>query len=91
MAASNSSGGAGQLPKDSEAMTSTFKVNTNIPRRQLTLIAITVLLNVLLWTSLVCIVTTVYQIGVRPDDTTNIPSEVLTLTSVSASLLVLGA
>jgi hypothetical protein len=84
MAASHSSDGAGQLSKEPETTTSTFKIYTKLPRRQLTLIAITVLLNVLLWTSLICLVTTVHQIAVRPDDTTNIPSEVLTLTSVSA-------
>lgn len=87
MAGSYSSGGEGsQRPSKSEALTTiTIKINTKIPRRQLTLVAITVLLNVLLWSSLICLITTVFQIASEPDDTTNIPSEVFTLTSVCIS------
>ncbi|KAF2685088.1 hypothetical protein K458DRAFT_20116 [Lentithecium fluviatile CBS 122367] len=87
MAGSDSSSGeASQLPKEPDAATATIKINTKLPRRQLTLIAITVLLNVLLWSSLICLITTVYQIASRPGDTTNIPSEVLTLTSALATV-----
>lgn len=85
-----SSSGASQLPNKSEATTITIKINTKLPRRQLTLIAITFLLNVLLWSSLICFITSLYQIASDPDDSTNIPSEVLTLTSVSRLTLALA-
>lgn len=92
MAGSDSSGGgASQLPKSeaskSEGTVFTFKISTKLPRRQLTLISITVCLNVLLWSSLFVLVTTIYLIASDPDDKTNIPTEVLTLTSVCAICL----
>jgi hypothetical protein len=74
-----SSAGASQLPK-SEAVTNTIK--KKLPRRQLTLISLLICLNVLLWTSIFATITSIYLIASDPDDTTNIPTEILTITSV---------
>lgn len=82
MAASDNSDGAGEPPTELEATARTLELTPRYPRRQVTLVAITVLLNVLLWSSLICLATTIYQIAARPDDTTNIPSAVLLITSV---------
>lgn len=79
-----SSRGASQLPK-SEATPIVIKINTKFSRRQWTLIAITVLLHVLLWSSVCTLITSLYLIAADPGDTTNIPSEVLTLASVSTT------
>lgn len=76
-----SSEGASQPPKF-EATIPSIRIPTKLPRRQLTLISITVCLNVLLWSSIFVLITSLYLIASDPDDTTNIPTEVLTLTSV---------
>jgi hypothetical protein len=82
MAGSDSSGGeAKQLPKP-ETTLLTIKIRTRIPRRQLTLVSITICLNTLLWTSVFVFITSLYLIASDPDDTTNTPTEVLTITSV---------
>ncbi|KAF2106608.1 hypothetical protein BDV96DRAFT_654610 [Lophiotrema nucula] len=80
-----SSGGASQLPK-SEATTTTIKLSKRIPRRQLTLVAITACLHVLLWSSIFTLVTTLYLIASDTSDATNVPTEVLTITSASVSI-----
>jgi hypothetical protein len=85
MAGSESSDGADQLPKKSEGRPTTIKIHTKRSRRQLTLIAITLLLNVLLWTSIICFIIAIYQFASDAKDTNSIPSKVLTLTSVSVS------
>ncbi|KAF2179882.1 hypothetical protein K469DRAFT_594590 [Zopfia rhizophila CBS 207.26] len=79
-----SSGGASRLPKREAPIA--FKFSRKLPRRQVTLIAITACLNVLLWSSLFTFITTLYLIAADPVDTTNIPTEVLTLTSSLASI-----
>jgi len=81
-----SSGGASQPPK-SEVNPIVIKINTKFTRRQWTLIGITSLLHTLLWGSLFTIFTSIYLIVADPGDTTNIPSEVLTLASVSVTSL----
>lgn len=83
MAGSTASSGTSQVPKEHETANAPSKTDSKRPRRQLTLIAITALLHLLLWSSIACIAITVYQIAARPDDTTNVPAEVLTLISVS--------
>jgi len=52
-------------------------------RRQLSLIVINASLNVLLWASVFCVMVAIYLIGADPGDNTNIPTVILTLTSVS--------
>ncbi|PSN74742.1 hypothetical protein BS50DRAFT_22922 [Corynespora cassiicola Philippines] len=81
----SSSGGASQLPK-SEAPNITFHPKPKIPRRKLTLIAITVLLNVLLWSSVICLSLSIYQFASNPSDTDSVASEVLTLVSALVSI-----
>ncbi|KAH7135122.1 hypothetical protein B0J11DRAFT_547156 [Dendryphion nanum] len=85
MAGSDSSSqGASQRPKFDNAPTA-IKFSKRLPRRQLTLIGITVCLNVLLWSSVFVVVTTVYLVVADPDDTTSIPTHVLSLSSALAS------
>ena len=78
----NSSSRAEQVADQSEKKSIAIIISIKIPRRKITLIIITVLLNVLHWSSIICLSTSIYQITANPDDTTSIPSEVLTLTSV---------
>ncbi|KAF2647537.1 hypothetical protein K491DRAFT_723361 [Lophiostoma macrostomum CBS 122681] len=86
MAGSDSSGGeAKQLPKP-ETTLLTIKIRTRVPRRQLTLVSITVCLNVLLWSSILVMVSSLYLIASDPDDTTNTPTEVLTILSSLVSI-----
>ncbi|KAF2267275.1 hypothetical protein CC78DRAFT_94716 [Lojkania enalia] len=83
MAASEASNGeASQLARS----VATIKISAKLPRRQLTLIAITCCLNALLWTSLFTLITSLYLIASDPSDATNIPSEALTLTSSLVSI-----
>jgi hypothetical protein len=70
-------------PGKVEKKTIAINISIKIPRRKVTLFIITLLLNVLHWSSIVCLITSIYQIATGSDDTTSIPSEVLTLTSVS--------
>jgi hypothetical protein len=67
--------------------TKTAEIVPGIPRRKVTLICITLLLNVLIWSAIICLVTSLYQIISDPRDTTNIAPVVLTLTSVCARSL----
>jgi hypothetical protein len=69
-------------PGKVEKKTIAINISIKIPRRKVTLIIITLLLNVLHWCSIICLFTSIFQIAINPDDTTSIPSEVLTLTSV---------
>ncbi|KAF1935609.1 hypothetical protein EJ02DRAFT_120007 [Clathrospora elynae] len=73
--------GVERLPK-----TVAINIKIKITRRQLTLIAITVLLNLLLWSSLICLATSIYQIVSDPKDMTNIAPVVLTSTSALATI-----
>ena len=59
-----------------------INISVKIPRRKAALITITLLLNVLHWSSIICLSTSIYHISSNPDDTTSIPVEVLTLISV---------
>jgi hypothetical protein len=87
--------GATQLPtrkvRKNDAIGVPRKFPRKFPRRKITLLAITFLLNVLHWGSLICLFTSVYQIASTPNDRTSIPSEVLSLTSVSYTVRLLSA
>ena len=80
-----SSGGASQLPPKPEI--TPIKINKQLPRRQLTLIAIVVLLHVLFWSSLTTFVSSLYLIAADTGDDTNTPSEILTIASVSTAIM----
>lgn len=82
MARSNSSAGGASDPPKSRAL-SKIKFVSNLPRRQVTLISITTLLNVLFWSSVADLIISIYLIAADADDPTNIPTEILTLVSVS--------
>jgi hypothetical protein len=56
---------------------------SKIPRRRLTLLSITILLNVLLWSSVLVLISSLYLIASDLNDSTNVPTELLTITSVS--------
>ncbi|KAH7413668.1 hypothetical protein DE146DRAFT_2515 [Phaeosphaeria sp. MPI-PUGE-AT-0046c] len=78
--------GAEQLPTATEKKQVNNTPPTRIPRRKLTLITITLLLNILHWSSFVCASTAIYQIASTPDDRTSLPSEILTLLSAFVTI-----
>ncbi|KAF2827135.1 hypothetical protein CC86DRAFT_406356 [Ophiobolus disseminans] len=87
MAGSDSnSSRAEQLREKIEKTSIAINISIKIPRRKVTLITITLLLNVLHWSSIICLTTSIYQIASNPDDSISVPSEVLTLTSGVATL-----
>ncbi|KAF2024378.1 hypothetical protein EK21DRAFT_104688 [Setomelanomma holmii] len=92
MAGSNSSsGGSTKLPSTkNEKKTGAINITVNIPRRKLTLVTITLLLNILHYSALACLFTTVWQISVAPKDATSLPSEILTLISIIATFFYTG-
>ncbi|KAH7071521.1 hypothetical protein BKA63DRAFT_74302 [Paraphoma chrysanthemicola] len=67
-----------------------IQITINTPRRKLTLITITILLNVLHLSALACLFTSVWQIILAPNDSTSLPSEILTLISVIATFFYTG-
>ncbi|KAH8731751.1 hypothetical protein GQ44DRAFT_603304 [Phaeosphaeriaceae sp. PMI808] len=79
--------GAELLGIQNERKSVAINITIKIPRRKLTLITITLLLNVLHWSSIVCIFIAIYQIASNPEDNTSRPSEILTLSSALATLL----
>lgn len=62
----------------------TVKIGAKVPQRQLSLLTLTILLNTLLWTSIICAIIALFQIASDSTDHTNILPGVLTLVSVSA-------
>ncbi|KAH7396196.1 hypothetical protein BKA66DRAFT_259519 [Pyrenochaeta sp. MPI-SDFR-AT-0127] len=87
MAGSNSSSsGAGNPCSKIEPKSIAINISIKIPRRKLTLITITLLLNILLWSSLVCLATSFYQVASDPKDMTNIALVVLTSTSALVTI-----
>jgi hypothetical protein len=78
--------GAAQPPKTKGRKNDAIDIRVKIPRRKITLIAITFLLNVLHWGSLLCLFASIYQMASTPDDKTSIPAEILTLTTVSCAV-----
>ncbi|RII21877.1 hypothetical protein CUC08_Gglean001046 [Alternaria sp. MG1] len=85
MAASHYSHSDAEQPLTSSE-TKTVKTSLRIPRRKVTLICITLLLNVLLWSAIICLVTSLYQIISDPQDITNVAPVVLTLTSALTTI-----
>ncbi|CAI6299003.1 unnamed protein product [Periconia digitata] len=86
MAGSDHSSEATQLPEKPEGEVIVTKTYTKLPRRQWTLIAVTALLHVLLWSSSMSLGVTIFQLVSDPNDTTNLASQTLTLTSSIATL-----
>ncbi|KAI8933064.1 hypothetical protein NX059_009709 [Plenodomus lindquistii] len=87
MAGSDSGGGSADVPYPSvEDQPTVIDPNTRFPRRLLTLVTITALLNALLWSSIVCLASSIYQVASDPSDVTNIAPVVLTLTSALVSI-----
>ncbi|KAL6702623.1 hypothetical protein ACN47E_001292 [Coniothyrium glycines] len=82
---SRSSSGASDIKKI-EIKTAIVNIDVKIPRRKLTLISITLLLNVLFWSSIFCVIASIFQAVADPNDTTNIAPVVLTLTSAFATI-----
>jgi hypothetical protein len=74
---------AGQQRAKKDLKNDTIRINIKIPRRKVTLITITLLLNILHWSSIICLFASIYQFTSSPHDATSIPSETMTLTSVS--------
>ncbi|OAL46887.1 hypothetical protein IQ07DRAFT_614102 [Pyrenochaeta sp. DS3sAY3a] len=81
-----SSSGADLPPSKFEIKTIAINISIKIPRRKFTLITITFLLNVLLWSALICLITSIYQIASDPKDSNNIAPVVLTSTSAIVTL-----
>lgn len=65
-----------------------FKVSAPVPHQQLSLLAITVVLNTLLWTSILCCGIGIYQIASDSDDASNILPGVLILISVGVAFVI---
>jgi hypothetical protein len=86
MARSDSGSSEAKQPLNKlEPKTNAIDITIKIPRRKLNLVTITFLLNVLLWSSLICLITSIYQLASDPKDTTNITPVVLTSISVSTA------
>jgi hypothetical protein len=86
MAGSDTSSSEAKQPLNKiESKTNAIDISIKIPRRKLNLVTITILLNVLLWSSLICLIASIHQIVSDPGDATNVAPVVLTSTSVSKS------
>jgi hypothetical protein len=84
MAGSDTSSSEAKQPLNTlESKINAIDISIKTSRRKLNLVAITILLNVLLWSSLVCLIASIYQIASDPRDATNVAPVVLTSTSVS--------
>jgi hypothetical protein len=91
MAGSDSDGSEAKQPLNKlEPKTNAIDITIMVPRRKLNLVTITFLLNVLLWSSLLCLITSVYQVAADPKNTTNIAPVVLTSTSVNTLVSLIG-
>lgn len=74
-----------QEPTETEPKLVAFKISTPAPHRQLSLLTIAVILNTLLWSSVVCVVIALFQMASDSKDHSNILPGVLTLVSVSCT------
>lgn len=68
-----------------EAKLVAFQISAPAPRRPLSLLTITLILNVLLWTSALCSAIALFQVASDSHDGSNILPGVLTLVSVSST------
>ncbi|KAF1848092.1 uncharacterized protein K460DRAFT_384303 [Cucurbitaria berberidis CBS 394.84] len=78
--------GAEHPPGKFEIKTIAINISIKVPRRKFTLITISFLLNVLLWSSLICLGISIYQVASDPKDTNNIAPVVLTSTSALVTI-----
>jgi len=83
--AGSDSGSSGADPPSSRSQDrpTIFDDNTRLSRRLFTLVTITILLNTLLWSSVLCLGSSIYQVASDSHDVTNIAPVVLTSISVS--------
>lgn len=72
-------------PPATELESVAVKIKNPAPQRQLSLLAITIILNILLWSSVLCAIIALFQIASDSTDHSNILPGVLTLVSVSYS------
>lgn len=63
-----------------------FKISTPAPHRQLSLLTITIILNVLLWSSIICAIIALFQMASDSQDHSNILPGVLTLVSAIVTI-----
>lgn len=66
-----------------EAKLVAFKISGPAPHRQFSLLTITIILNVLLWSSVLCSIIALFQIASDSVDHSNVVPGVMTLVSVS--------
>lgn len=74
-----------EQPAETEPKLVAFKISAPAPHRQFSLLAITIILNTLLWSAVVCAVIALFQIASDSTDHSNILPGVLTLVSVSST------
>lgn len=77
-------------PLPTEAKLVALKIKNPPPQRQLSLLAISIILNTLLWSSVVCAIVALFQLASDSTDHTNILPGVLTLVSVSNIVILKG-
>ena len=75
-----------QEPVAAEPKLVAFTISNPAPRRQLSLLAITIILNALLWSSIFCAIIALFQIASDSRDHSNTLPGILTLVSVSSIL-----
>ncbi|OCK76841.1 hypothetical protein K432DRAFT_135587 [Lepidopterella palustris CBS 459.81] len=80
------SGGASQIPKSEATIITIISPKKRKPRRQQTLITITICLNALLWSSIANLLAAVFLFTADPNDNTNIASQILTIASALVSV-----
>jgi len=87
--AGSDSGSSGADPPSSRSQDrpTIFDDNTRLSRRLFTLVTITILLNTLLWSSVLCLGSSIYQVASDSHDVTNIAPVVLTSISALATIL----
>lgn len=71
-----------QEPIITEPKIVAVKMGTPAPHRQLSLLTITIILNTLLWSSIICAIIALFQIASDSKDHSNLLPGVLTLVSV---------
>ena len=74
-----------QQPTATEPKLVAFKISTPAPHRQYSLLAITIILNILLWSSVICSIIALFQIASDSKDGSNTLPGVLTLVSVGTT------
>ncbi|KAJ4993583.1 hypothetical protein SVAN01_01131 [Stagonosporopsis vannaccii] len=75
-----------QEPTATEPRPVAFKIGTPAPHRQLSLLTITIILNTLLWSSVICAIIALFQMASDSEDHSNILPGVLTLVSAVVTI-----